>query len=50
MLEVAGLLLDAPRVIDGRGDGAEHTHRRPHHQDAAGHAELQPRLLQQVQL
>ena len=50
VLQVAGLLLDAPGVVHRRGDRAEHAHRRPDHQDAAGHAEPDARCLQRVEL
>ena len=50
VLEVAGLLLDAPGVIHRRGNRAEHPHRGPDHQEAAGDAELDARLLQRVHL
>ena len=50
MLEVAGLLLHAPGVVDRRGDRAEDAHRRPDHQQAAGDAELHAGLLHRVEL
>ena len=50
VLEVARLLLDAPGMIDGRGDGAEDAHRRPGHQEAAGDAERPARGLQRPHL
>ncbi len=50
VLEVARLLLDAPRVIDGGGNRAEHAHRRPDHEDAARDAELDLCALQLLEL
>ena len=41
VLEVARLLLDAPRVVDGRRDCAKHAHRRPDHEHAAEHAQTE---------
>jgi hypothetical protein len=50
VLQVARLLVHSPRVVHRGRDRAEHAHRGPDHQEAAGHAELNARLLERIQL
>src|SRR5205814_9714027 len=48
--EEAALLLDAPRLVDRARDRAEDAQRRPDQREAAGHADLQARLAERIEL
>ena len=50
MLPEAALLLDAPRVVDGRADGAEHAEGAPDERDRARDAERRRVSVERVEL